>query len=85
MKDIELIVSKEKMEQNRKNQLLKDEVKKLEKKQLFVKNVCIEIVILLISALIVIWLYHFNSQIRTEAIKGCMENGYSYTYCVEHS
>lgn len=85
MKDIELIVSKEKMEQNRKNQLLKDETRKLEKKQLFVKNVCIEIVFILILALMIIWACHFNSQIRTEAIKGCMENGYSYTYCVEHS
>ena len=81
----ELIVSREKLEQNRKNELMKDEIKKDKAKQIKLRNVCTEIIFIGLLTLIIMWAAYLNSKIQNEAIEGCLENGYSYTYCVEHS
>ena len=81
----ELIVSKEKLEQNRKNQLLKDESRKEKRKQELLNTLCINIVIWLILILVVIWGIVIAGELQREGIRGCMENGYTYDYCVEHS
>lgn len=85
MKDINLIVSQEKLKQNRKNALLKEATKRNYKKQQKIKKICIGIAIGLAIAYFIGLILLFEIKLKQKGIQGCMENGYSYNYCVEHS
>lgn len=80
-----LIVSQEKLEQNRKNALLKEATRNNYKKQRDLKEICILCTIGLVLILIMTWVLHVSIDLKQKGIKGCMENGYSYEYCIEHS
>lgn len=82
---MELIVSQEKLEQNRRNTLLKDATKVNKRKLKQLNDVCIYSMIALALILIMAWVLHITFDLKNEGIKGCMENGYSYSYCIEHS
>lgn len=82
---MDLIVSQEKLEQNRKNALLKEATKNNYKKQQKIKKLCIGIAIGLIIAYFIGLALMFEIKLKKQGIQGCMENGYSYSYCIEHS
>ena len=81
----ELIVSKEKLEQSRHHELLKDGIREEKRKQQLLTIVCVNIVVWLTLILALIWIAAIGGAVQRIGIRGCMENGYSYDYCVEHS
>lgn len=85
MKEIKLIVSQEKLEENRRNTLLKDETRRNNKKLIVIRNISTYIVLILILFLTFTWLLNINFGLKQKGIKGCIENGYSETYCIQHS
>lgn len=85
MKEINLIVSQEKLEQNRKNALLKDATNKNYEQQKDLARTCMFAIIGLALILVMAWVLHITNDLKQKGIQGCMENGYSYSYCIEHS
>ena len=85
MKEINLIVSQEKLEQNRKNALLKEATRKNYKEQKDLKETCMFAIIGLALILIMAWVLHISIDLKQKGIQGCMENGYSESYCIQHS
>lgn len=82
MKEIKLIVSQEKLEQNRKNQILKDETKKnYERMNKTTKG----IITIAVLTLTILWLGYAGMNMKEEAYNNCMENGYSQSYCLKNS
>lgn len=80
-----LIVSQEKLEENRKNQILKDKAKENYKKQLRNKRIAFGIVIGLIVAYFVGLIIISDLKATKEARDNCLKNGYSYAYCLRNS
>ena len=57
---------------------------KVKKKKRVLKN-WVKVLLKIIYILLIIFLFHACFKLKERGIKGCMENGYSYEYCVEHS
>jgi len=82
MKEINLIVSQEKLEQNKINKLLQQKTRKNYKSYEYnIKRILISLMAVLIFILN-LWLL---GTISEKGVKGCMENGYSESYCIQHS
>lgn len=74
-----------KLEQNRNNARLMQKVKEADKKQQEIKKGSYTIVkIALLIYILIVGLCVCNT-LKNKGIQGCMENGYEYVYCVEHS
>ena len=56
----------------------------MKKKKRVLKN-WVKVLLKIIYILLIIFLFHACFKLKERGIKGCMENGYSYEYCVEHS
>lgn len=92
MKEIKLIVSQEKLEENRRNQLLKDRnrllkyaTKKNYEKQEKIVGIVKKTIAILLLTMLMIWGLYLGQSLKQKGIKGCMENGYSESYCIQHS
>ena len=82
---MELIVSQEKLNQNRKNTLLKDETKRLKAEQNKLNKICIYTMIALVIVVALAWGIHFIGKATEEARNNCLEQGYTMNYCLKHS
>ena len=83
--NIELIISQGEFRRNQ------ERSKKIKRKQyhkkifknalLFFKKLLPLFLVLLILAILII----ININLKNIGVEGCLSNGYSYTYCIEHS
>ena len=76
-----LIVSQEKLEQNRKNALLKLNYKEQEK----LRNICIFMTIMSIVIFALACIICINMNLKKQGYENCLEQGYEVNYCLKHS
>lgn len=78
MEDIELIIPEGK--------LIKSRIKELKKEKQRKNKKIIQCSILIILNLILVFMIIISlSKLTEKGINGCLENGYSYSYCISHS
>jgi len=80
--NIELIISQGEFRRNQ------ERYKKLKKKQnnkKIFKNVFKKTLPLFLVILILVALIKISINLKKIGVEGCLSNGYSYTYCIEHS
>ena len=93
---MKLIVSQEKLEENRKNQMLKNKVREKNQllknkarenyqKQLKTKRIAFGIVVGLIVAYFVGLIIISDLKATKQARDNCLKNGYSMAYCLKNS
>ena len=82
---MELIVSQEKLNQNRKNTLLKDASKENYAKQDNLRKTCIFMGIMSIAIFILAMIVCINANTKRTGYENCLEQGYEVNYCLKHS
>jgi len=82
---MELIVSQEKLNQNRKNTLLKDATNRNYAKQERLRNVCIFMSVMTIVIFILAMVVCINANAKRTGYENCLEQGYEVNYCLKHS
>lgn len=85
MKEINLIVSQEKLQENRKNALLKDATKENYKEQEKLINACIFMAITSIAIFILAMIVCINANAKRTGYENCLEQGYEVNYCLKNS
>ena len=85
MKEINLIVSQEKLQENRKNALLKDATKRNYAKQDNLRNFCIFMGIMSIAIFVLAMIVCINVNMKKTGYENCLEQGYEVNYCLKHS
>ena len=76
--DIDLIIPEGAFLKNRARAIKKEQ--KMKQKKLFVELTAAAVVIIMMVLLISACM-----NLKQKGIQGCLENGYSYGYCLEHS
>ena len=92
MEEINLIICQEKLEENRRNQLLKDRNQLLKdatkenyKKQEATNTLLKNIIMIVLMLMIVVWGLKVNQAMKTRAYNNCIANGYEESYCLKNS
>lgn len=85
MKEINLIVSQRKLEENRRNQLLKDTTKKNYKRQEKIVNIAKQTIVILLLVMLMIWGLYLGQSLKKTGYTNCINNGYSEAYCLKNS
>ena len=85
MKEINLIVSQEKLQENRKNAFLKDATKRNYAKQDNLRNVCIFMGMMSIAIFILAMIVCINANAKRTGYEKCLKQGYEVNYCLKHS
>lgn len=82
---MELIVSQEKLNQNRKNALLKEATKNNYKEQERLRKACIFMAMMSIAIFILAMIVCINANAKRTGYENCLEQGYDVNYCLKHS
>ena len=82
---MELIVSQEKLNQNRKNTLLKDATKENYAEQERLRKTCIFMAIMSIVIFALAMVVCINTNAKRTGYENCLEQGYEVNYCLKHS
>ncbi len=82
---MELIISQEKLEQNRKNALLKEATKENYKEQERLRNACIFMALTSMAIFILAILVCINANLKKQGYENCLEQGYDVNYCLKNS
>lgn len=85
MRELDLIVSQEKLNQNRKNTLLKEATKNNYKEQERLRNVCIFMAVMTIIIFILAIIVCINANLKKQGYENCLEQGYDVNYCLKNS
>lgn len=92
MKELDLIVSQEKLNQNRKKTLENDRIKNIKKatkenyaEQERLRNACIFITMMSIAIFILAMVVCINANLKKQGYENCLEQGYDVNYCLKHS
>lgn len=85
MKELDLIVSQEKLNQNRKNALLKEATKNNYAEQERLRNACIFMSVMSIAIFILAMVVCINANLKKQGYENCLEQGYDVNYCLKHS
>ena len=82
---MELIVSQEKLNQNRKNTLLKEATKENYAEQERLRKTCIFMAIMSIAIFMLAMVVCINANLKKQGYENCLEQGYEVNYCLKHS
>jgi hypothetical protein len=82
---MELIVSQEKLEQNRKNALLKEATKQNYAEQDKLRNICLFMTMMTIIIFALAMVVCINANLKKKGYENCLEQGYDVNYCLKHS
>ena len=85
MKELDLIVSQEKLEQNRKNALLKEASKYYKNKQNELRAVCTYSILALTLILAMAWVLNIGMNLKKTGYHNCMETMNDQAYCLKNS
>ena len=82
---MELIISQEQFKQNQINGRRIREIKTNKKEQKRIERVSKQIIVGCLLGIALLWILYASATLKNKGIQGCMSNGYSYNYCIEHS
>lgn len=82
---MELIISQEKLNQNRKNALLKEATKNNYKEQERLRKTCIFMAMMSIVIFVLAMMVCINANMKKTGYENCLEQGYEVNYCLKHS
>ena len=77
-KDIDLIITQGQFMKNKARALKKAKEQKI--KELLVRTITVSVAVILLVILIGV-----NNKLTSKGLNGCLENGYSYDYCINHN
>ena len=92
MKEIKLIVSQEKLQQNRIKTLENDRIKCIKKatkknykRQEKIVNIAKQTIAILLLVMLMIWGLYLGQNLKKTGYTNCIDNGYSEAYCLKNS